>query len=66
MSAVTERAVSQLVDGSTAQAFVTVLEATEEEARAEGIAVPYLPAGDGFRRLIAHRRTRHLRKAGVR
>lgn len=62
MSSATQTAVFHLVNDSAPQAFVTLIEAVEEEARGEGIAVPYIAAGDGFRRLIVHRRTRHLRK----
>lgn len=62
MSAATQTAVAQLVHGSTAQAFVTVLEAVEDEARKAGVPLTYIAAGDGFRRLVAYRRTRHLQK----
>ena len=62
MSAATKTAIAQVVHGSTGQAFVTLIEAVEDQARAEGIPLAYIAAGDGFRRLVAHRRTRHLRK----
>lgn len=65
MSAATQAAVAQLVNGSSPQAFVTVVQAVEDQARAEGIPLAYIAAGEGFRRLVAHRRTRHLRTAAA-
>lgn len=63
MSTATRRAVLHLVNDEAPQAFVVMIEAVEEETRRAGVPLPYLSAGPGFRRLIAHRRTRHLRRA---
>lgn len=62
MSAARRTAVAHLVAGSAPQAFVTVVEAVEDQAHAEGITEAHIEVGDGFRRLISLRRWRQLRK----
>lgn len=56
------KAIKHLRDGSPAQAFVAVVEATEAEARITGLTGMTIPAGIGFRALVAHARLTHTRR----
>lgn len=57
-----DKAREELLAGRPALAYVAILEATETEASIVGFGPIRIPAGEGFRRLVAYRRFRDLRR----